>query len=88
METADAHRQPDCAKRPGEIESARKLVRLDAYEPDQRSPAGFAKSADDPLGSDALVGFIKGVEADLDFRAEYLAGPCIFGERIQGGECV
>ena len=88
METADAHRQTDRAKRPGKIEGARKLVRLDADQSDQRPPAGAAKSADNALGSDALVGFVKGVEPDFDLRTEHLARLRIPSERIQGGERV
>jgi hypothetical protein len=88
MKTADADRQAGGAERPGEIERARELVRLDADQPDQRPSAGPTNRPDDAVGADALVGLVKGVEANFDLGPEHLSPARIFGERIETGERV
>ena len=88
MEAADANRQAGGAKRPGEVNGARELVRLHPDQPDQRPTAGFADRADDPFGADPLVGFVKGVEADFNRGPEHPGPPRIPGEPVEAGERV
>jgi hypothetical protein len=85
VKAADANGQTGSPKRPGEIDGARKLVRLDADQPDQRPAPGFADRPDDSGRADALIGFIKGMEADADPGAEHLTPGGILGEPVQAG---
>jgi hypothetical protein len=77
---------PAARKRPGEIDRARKLVRLHTDQPDQRPPPGFADRPDDSGRADALIGFIKGMEADADAGAEHLTPGGILCEPVQAGQ--
>jgi len=73
MEAADADRQAGSQELPGEIDGARKLVRLDADEADECAAAFPADHADNRLGPHAPVRLVVGVEADFDVRAQHLA---------------
>ena len=88
VKAADADRQPGGEERPRQIDRARKLVRLHADQADQRLAAGLADHADDPVGPDAPVGLVIGVEADFDVRPEHLAAARVLGEAVQAGERV
>ena len=55
------------------IDRARKLIGLDADEPDQRPAAVARDRADDAVGAHPAVGLVIGVEAQLDVVAEDLA---------------
>ena len=88
MESADAHRQAGGQKRPREIDRARKLVGLNADEPDQRLAAGLADHPDDLPGPDPPVGLIIGVQANLDVLAQHFAPLRVLGEAVQAGECI
>ena len=83
MKAADADRQASGEEWSRQIDGARKLVRLHAHESDQRPPARPADFADDPVGPDPPVGFVKGLEADFDARAEHLTPGGVSRERIQ-----
>jgi hypothetical protein len=61
MKSADADRQAGAQDRSCQIDSLRKLVRLNPDQTDKRSSAGATDDSDDPVGSDAPVGFVVGV---------------------------
>ena len=88
VKAPDAHRQPGRQKRPSEIDGARELVGLHADQPDQRLAAALAKHVDDPVGLDAAIGLIIGVEMNLDTRPEHVAPARVFGEAVEAGEGV
>ncbi len=50
MEAANADRDALGAKLPGNVQGARVLVRLNAYDTDQRLPATLGKVAEDAGG--------------------------------------
>ena len=78
--------RPAAQERPREIDRARKLVGLNADEPDQRLAAGLADHADDLPGPHPPVGFIIGVQAKLDVLTQHFAPLRVLGEAVQAGE--
>jgi hypothetical protein len=44
--------------------------------------------ADDPVGADAAVGLVIGVDADRHIRSKHLALARVFGETVEAGERV
>jgi len=88
VEPAGQHRQASRKEGTREIHRARKLVRLNANQTDQRPAASLADRADDPLGPNPAVGLVVGVQLDVNFRAEDLAPARVLGERVETGEGV
>src|SRR5436190_4620340 len=70
----------------GKIDSASKLVRLDADQTDKRSPALPPDRSGDLARPDPDVGFIIGREAEFDIGAEHLAPLAIDRQPIDGGQ--
>ena len=66
----------------GEIERARKLVRLHA---DQHHHAGAGRldHRREALGADAGVGLVEGVDLDVDVVAQHAALGAILGEAVE-----
>ena len=83
VKAADAHRETGGDEAPGKIDGARKLVRLDADEADQRLSALLADHPHDPVRPDAPIGLVIGVQPDIDVGAENLAPPRVVGEGVQ-----
>ena len=81
VKAADADRQSGGEERPRQIDRARKLVGLHADQRDQRRAAGLADHPDDPLGADAPVGLVIGVQADVDVRARAPCARCASSAR-------
>ena len=88
MESTDADRQADVEKRLGQIDRARKLVRLHADQPDQTAPALAADHVDDLLRLHPAVGFVERVQADIDARSQHLAALGVLGQGIETRERV
>jgi len=88
VEPAGQHRQASRKEGTREIHRARKLVRLNANQTDQRAAACLADRADDPLGPYPAVGLVVSVQLDVDFRPEDLAPARVLGERVEAGEGV
>ena len=86
VEAADADRHSSGKERPRKIDGARELVRLHADEADQRPAAFLADHVDDPVRPNAPIGFVVGVEADVDSGPEHLAPARILREAIQAGQ--
>jgi len=86
MKSADADRQPGVEKGLRQIDSARKLVRLHADQTDQAAAARAADHADDLVGLNPPVGFVVGVQPDIDARAQHLAALGVLRQRVQAGE--
>ena len=86
MEAADADRQAGVEKRFGQIDGARKLVRLHADQTDQRTAAFAADHADDLLGLHPPVGFVERVQADIDARSQHLTALGVLRQGIQASE--
>jgi hypothetical protein len=68
VKAADADRQSSREEWAGEIDGARKLVRLHADETDKCLTARLADFSDDPVRAHAPVGFVVGLQADFDVR--------------------
>ena len=66
--------RPAVEKRLGQIDRARKLVRLHADQADQAAAAFAADHVDDLAGADAPVGLIVSMQADIDAGAQHLRG--------------
>ena len=71
VEAADADLDAARAQRPGQIERARKLVRLHADQHDHAG-AGRFDHRRQPLGADAGIGLVEGVDLDVDVVARAL----------------
>ncbi len=72
MEAADHHRHAGGAQRPGDVERARKLVRLHADQADQAEPAVAGKLANDLFRPDACVGLVDRRDVDRDVGPKHL----------------
>ena len=55
---------------------------------DEGRATGSVNHADDPVGPDAGVGLVIGVDADRHIRAKQPAPARIFGETVEAGESV
>ena len=88
MEAADADRQAGLEKRLGQIDRARKLVRLHADQPDQAAPACALDHADDLLGLNPPVGLVIGVQTDIDAGAQHLAALGVLRQGVETGQRV
>ncbi len=83
MKAANADRQTRIQERCSQINSAGKLIGLDANQRDQRFSTGFSQRPENASWPDASVGFIIGVQTYLNVRTEYLAGTRILGKTVQ-----
>src|SRR6516164_11813897 len=88
MKPADAYRQTGTQKRPRQVDGAWELVRLHPDQSDEGAATGSVNHADDPVGPDAAVGFVIGVDADRHIRSKHLAPARVFGEAVEAGERV
>ena len=88
MKPADANRQTGAQKRPRQVDGAWELVRLDPDQSDEGTATGSVNHTDDPVGPDAAVGFVIGVDADRHIRSKHLAPARVFGEAVEAGERV
>ena len=88
MESADADLQALGAELPGEVDRARILVRLDADEPDQRSPAPALEIANDLARHDAAVGLVVGLDGEIDAGPQHLPTAGVLGEAVHARERV
>src|SRR6516164_6028474 len=79
MKPADAYRQTGTQKRPHQVDGAWELVRLDPDQSDEGTATGSVNHTDDPVGPDAAVGFVIGVDADRHIRSKHLAPARVFG---------
>ena len=87
MEAAHYHRHAERAKFPGEIERARKLVRLHPDQPHHAGP-GFADAPGDAPDIDEVVAFIEGFDLDIGVGTERLGVGAMLDQRIDAGEAV
>ena len=88
VKAANADRQPGRQKGLGQIDRARKLVRLYADQADQGAAALALDHADDLVRPYPAVGFVEGVQAYIDAGAQYLAPARVLGQRVQAGKRV
>ena len=83
VKAADADRQSGGEERPGEIDGAGKLIRLHPDQANQRFAAGLANHSDDPVRPDAPIGFVVGMQVDLDVRPEHFPAARVLGQAVQ-----
>ena len=83
-----AHRDLDAgvAERLGDVERARKLVRLHADQAEYAEIAVLAEAFDQLLDVDAGIGLVNDVDVDLDVVAQGLALCRIERQAVNGGE--
>ena len=87
MEPADDDWQVGGAELAGEVERARKLVRLHADQAD-KAGTGLADVADDAFDVNDRVALVVSFQRDLDLRAECLRFRAIGESAIDAGEAV
>src|SRR6266567_1946403 len=86
MEAADTDLHTGGKERPGDIDGARKLVRLHPDEPDQGAAAGLADRPDDTLRTHPPVRLVIRVQEYLCISTNDLAPLGIFREAVQAGQ--
>jgi hypothetical protein len=60
-----------------------KLVRLNPNQADNGPTVGAVDQSDDPIGPDAPVGLVVGVDANCHIGAQNLASTGVFSETVQ-----
>jgi hypothetical protein len=66
----------------------RKLVGLNAYQPDHPPSAGAGNHPDQPVGSNPPIRLVDCCNADFDVFAEYLAVSAVGHQAMHGGQSV
>ena len=87
MEAAHHDREAFGAEPAGEIERARKLIRLHADEADHAG-AGFADAFGHARDIDDGVALVAGLDLDVDVRAERLLARALLDQAMNAGEAV
>ena len=88
VETADHDGDARGPKRPGDVERARKLIRLHPDQPDHSEAAGLLDPPADFFRPYARVGFVKRGDDNVDVGAEDPALRAVGGESVEGGQGV
>jgi hypothetical protein len=88
VEAADADRQTGRKEGAREVDSAGKLVGLNANQRDQRLATAPFDVADDPVRPHPPVRLVIGREADFHVGPKDVALPRVFREPVQAGERV
>jgi hypothetical protein len=88
MKPADAYRQTGTQKPPRQVDGAWELVRLHPDQSDEGPATGSVDHADDPVGPDAAIGLVIGVDADYHIGTEHLPPARVFGETVKASECI
>ena len=86
MEAAHRHRNAGVAKRLGDVEGARILVRLHADQPEQAEIAMLAEAPDQLLDVDAGIGLVDDVDVDFDVLSQDMPLRRIERQAVNGGE--
>ena len=86
MKAADADLHAGGEEWVGDIDGARKLIRLHADEADQGTAAGLVDLADDAVRAYPPVRLVVRVQTDFRIRPKDLAALCIFCEAIETGQ--
>ena len=86
MEAAQRHRKAGLDELAGQIDSARKLVGLDAYEADQGSATRALDVGDDAVSADARVGLVDRQGDNVDIRSQHLALAAVFRQSVERGQ--
>ena len=88
MEAAETDLIAGRSKLTRDIHSARKLVRLNPDDADQRPAAPALEISDDPAREHAAIGLVVGVDLDPYARAQDLAFAGVLGQAVHAGERV
>ena len=88
MKSPEADRKPGLEEWSGNINGARELIGLHADKANERFAAALRDHAYDLLRPYAPVGFIKGMDLDLNAGAEDAAALRIQCQTVQASQCV
>ena len=89
VKAAHGDRHAGVAERPGDVEGARILVRLDADQRHQAEIAVVARSVASSAGMfDARVGLVDRLDVDADVRSEHLALGAVGRDAVERGQRV
>jgi hypothetical protein len=73
-------------KRPRQIDGAGKLIGLHPDQADQRAAAIALDHVDDLLRPHPAVGFVIGVDTEIDVVTEHLATANVLGKTVEAGQ--
>jgi hypothetical protein len=85
MKAADRHRDVSLTQRPGEVERARELVRLNSDQ-HHHAGAGGADHRGKTIAADARIGLVKRMNVDFDIRPEHAPLGAILRETVERSE--